>query len=153
MGFLNYLKNVGLLASVFLFLIEAVRVFNGSVRNGSFLKYCDSLLLAYSVRRALLNTMTLNLYKDSPEVEMPTVEVTFVSNGISVYVDKLAGMTDINRVKENISSSFRGRYQHYAVTEAIEKDDGTGFEFLLTNVGEDKTFIPKSISDLVQRPY
>lgn len=150
---LNYLRNVGLLASIILFFIEVVRVVTGSMKNGSFLKYCDSLLLAYGVRKALLNTMTLNLYKDSPEIEMPTVEVTFVSNGISVYVDKLAGMTDIDRVKENISSSFRGRYKYYAVTEAIEKDDGTGFEFLLTNVGEDKTFIPKSISDLVQKPY
>lgn len=152
-GLLNYLRNVGLLASIILFLIEAVRVVTGSVKNGGFLKYCDSLLLAYSVRRALLNTMTLNLYKDSPEIEMPMVEVTFVHDGISVYVDKLAGMTDINRVKENISSSFRGRYKHYAVTEAIEKDDETGFEFLLTNVGEDKTFVPNSISDLVQKTY
>lgn len=150
---LNYLRSVGLLASIILFLIEAVRVVTGSMKNGSFLKYCDSLFLAYSVRKALLNTMTLNLYKDSPEIEMPTVEVTFVHDGISVYVDKLAGMTDVNRVKENISSSFRGRYQYYAVTEAIEKDDETGFEFLLTNVGENKTFIPKSISDLVQKPY
>lgn len=134
-------------------LIEVVKVVNGSVKNKSVIRYFSSLLLADCIRHALLNTMTLNLYKDSPSVEMPQVKVVFVSNRIEVYVSKLAGMDDIEKLQSNIDSSFRGRFRPYAVTTAIQDDDGTGFRFVLENVGEDKTFIPHSIEDLKQKFY
>lgn len=146
-------RLLAIVASIILGLIEIVKVVYGSVKNKSLFKYINSLILADCVRRSLLNTMTLNLYKDNPSIEMPAVKVIFDDDKIKIYISKLPGMDDIEKLKSNINSSFRGRFKPYAVTTAIQDDDGTGFNFVLENVGENKTFIPKEIKDLVQKPY
>lgn len=147
------LKSLAIKVSIVLGLIELIKIIVGSFQNKSLFKYFESLVLADNIRQALLNTMTLNLYKDSPFVEAPKIKVTFVGDKIKVYVAKLPGMTDIDKIQANINSSFRGRFKVYAVTTAIEQDDGTAFNFVLENVGEDKTFIPKIAKDLLQKPY
>lgn len=97
--------------------------------------------------------MNLNTVKNAPIIEVPAVKVSFGDENIKVYVSKLAGMSDIDKVRENIDTSFRGKYKAYAVVEAIALDDGTGFHFVLEDVGTDKTFIPETINDLVRKPY
>ena len=97
--------------------------------------------------------MNLNTVKNAPIIEVPAVKVSFGDENIKVYVSKLAGMSDIDKVRENIDTSFRGKYKVYAVVEAIALDDGTGFNFVLEDVGTNKAFIPKTINDLVRKPY
>lgn len=97
--------------------------------------------------------MNINIVKNAPIIEVPAIKVRFSADKIKVYVSKLAGMSDIDKVRENIDSSFRGKYKAYAVVEAIALEDGTGFNFVLEDVGTDKTFIPRTINDLVKKPY
>lgn len=52
-------------------------------------------------------------------------------------------MYDLDKLKEDINASFRGKYSKYAITNSIQSDDGTRFDFVLEDVGTDKTFIPK----------
>lgn len=97
--------------------------------------------------------MNINIVKNAPIIEVPAVEVEFSDDKIKVYVSKLAGMSDIDKVREDIDSSFRGKYKAYAVVEAIASINGVEFSFTLEDVGTDRTFIPKTINDLVKKPY
>lgn len=147
------LKYLALKVSIVLSFIELIKIIIGSVQNKGLFKYFESLVLAAGIRQALLNTMTLNLYKDSPSVEVPKIKVTFDKPKVRVYVAKLPGMDDIDKIQSNIDVSFRGRFKTYAVTTAIKQEDGTGFSFILENVGQDRTFTPRIAKDLVQKPY
>ena len=121
------LKYLALKVSIVLSFIELIKIIIGSVQNKGLFKYFESLVLAAGIRQALLNTMTLNLYKDSPSVEVPKIKVTFDKPKVRVYVAKLPGMDDIDKIQSNIDVSFRGRFKTYAVTTAIKQEDGTGF--------------------------
>lgn len=151
--FLKFIYLVAFAIAVVTGLIELVKVVVGTVRNRGLIRYFRSLDLASSVRKALLNTMTLNLYKDSPFVEVPGIRVIFDDDRIALTIFKLPGMYDIDKLKEDVNSAFRGRYSKYAITTSIASDDGTKFDFILEDVGTDKTFIPRKISDLFQKPY
>lgn len=134
-------------------IIEIIKLIVGTVKNKSMFKYFRALDLTSSIRKALLNTMTLNLYKDSPIIEVPGIQVVFEENSIKVTIFKLPGMYDLDKLREDINASFRGKYSKYAITNSIQSDDGTKFDFVLEDVGTDKTFIPKTINDLIQKPY
>lgn len=97
--------------------------------------------------------MNINIVKNAPIIEVPKVKVKFIDDKFSVYVAKLAGMSDIDKIQDIVNASFRGKFKPYAITTAIAEDDGTGFNFILEDVGTNKTFIPKSINDLIQKPY
>ena len=152
-GFFVYIRNLAFIISLILAVAELIKVVAGFKQNNGFSNYIWSLYLASCIRKSLLNTMNLNTVKNAPIIEVPAVKVSFGDENIKVYVSKLAGMSDIDKVRENIDTSFRGKYKVYAVVEAIALDDGTGFNFVLEDVGTDKTFIPRTINDLVKKPY
>lgn len=152
-GFFVYIRNLAFIISLILAVAELIKVVAGFKQNNGFSNYIWSLYLASCIRKSLLNTMNLNTVKNAPIIEVPAVKVSFGDENIKVYVSKLAGMSDIDKVRENIDTSFRGKYKVYAVVEAIALDDGTGFNFVLEDVGTNKAFIPKTINDLVRKPY
>lgn len=146
-------EAISLAGAVFLSAVEFVKILIGSIRSKGLFKYVSSLSLERRIRKAFLNTMTLNTAKDLPRVEVPKIKASFADNKIYVYVQRLAGMNDIEKVKANINASIVGKYKEFAVVEAIQADDGTNFNFILEDLGTDKTFMPKSIGDLKQEPY
>lgn len=152
-GILQGIKSLSLLCTLLLGLVELVKLITGSIQNKSLVKYFASLALEGSIRKALLNTMNLNLYKDSPVIQVPSVRVVFHKEQILVEVQKLPGMTDIEKIRQNINSSFTGCFRNFAVIENIEEDNGIKFKFILENVGVNKTFTPRTINDLKQKPY
>lgn len=152
-SFLKFIFLVSFAIAVISGLIEIVKLIIGVVKNKGLFRYFRSLELAGSIRKALLNTMTLNLYKDSPVIEVPGIRVFFEGYRINVTIFKLPGMHDIDKLEEDINASFRGKYSKYAIVSSYSSDDGTRFDFTLEDVGTDKTFIPKTISDLIQKPY
>src|SRR5699024_3229636 len=97
--------------------------------------------------------MTINLMKDLPKIEVPKIKVNFDKEKILIYVQRLAGMNDIEKVQSNRNSATVGKYKRFAVVEAIQADDGTAFNFILEDLGTNKTFIPHTIDDLKQDPY
>lgn len=138
---------------IILAIVEIIKIVVGSFRKHGFLKYFSAKILEARIRKALLNTMTINLLKDTPKIAVPEIRVNIFSDTLKIYIQKLPGMTDIDRVEENINAALIGKYKPYAVTTKIESDDGTEFNFILEDVGTDKTFIPTCIQDLKQGPY
>ena len=57
---------------------------------------------------------------------------------ISVEVEKLPGMYDVDKLTEDINSSFRGKLGAYAVTSAMITSDGLFYKFVLEDVATDK---------------
>lgn len=151
--FVRDIEAISLVSALFLGVIEIVKILIGSIKSKGFFKYMSSLSLERRIRRAFLNTMTINLMKDVPRVEVPKIKVSFDSEKILIYVQRLAGMNDIEKVKANINASIVGKYKSFAVVEAIQADDGTFFNFILEDLGTDKTFVPHLIDDLKQKPY
>ena len=151
--FIRDIEAVSLLGALFLGIIETIKILINSIKNKGLFKYISSLSLERHIRKAFLNTMTLNIVKDLPKVEVPKVRVSFDGEKILIFVQRLAGMNDVEKVKDNINSAVVGKYKKFAVIEAIQADDGTAFNFILEDLGTDKTFVPKSIEDLKQEPY
>lgn len=152
--FLNYVMVISLFAFIGLVIYELVVLIIGIRQNRGLWRYIISLSIASAVRNSLLNTMTVNLYKDSPQVEVPAIKVVVRSDQLKIYISKLPGMYNLDKMKEDINSAIRtGKYKTFAITETIQEEDGTGYNFSLTDVGTNKTFIPKSINDLIQKPY
>lgn len=153
LDFFRDIEALSLASVVFLGAVEVVKILVGSIKNKSLLKYVSSLSLERRIRKAFLNTMTLNVVKDLPKVEVPKIRVSFDGEKILIFIQRLAGMNDVEKVKDNINSAIVGKYKKFAVIEAIQADDGTSFSFILEDLGTDKTFIPHSIDDLRQKPY
>lgn len=153
LDFFRDIEALSLASAVFLGAVEVVKLLIGSIKNKGLFKYLSSLSLERHIRKAFLNTMTLNVVKDLPKLEVPKIKVTFDKERIFVYVQRLAGMNEIEKIEDNINVSVVGRYKSYAVVEAIEADDGTNFKFCLEDLGTDKTFVPNTVDDLKQKPY
>lgn len=135
-------------------LLTLAKVIMGTYRSRSLVRYISACSIEHAVRRALLSTMTLNVQKENVEkVEVPAVKVVVSASSIALYVAKLPGMYDLDKLTEDINSSVRGKYKGYAVTTAIAEEDGTGYNFTLEDVGTDRTFTPKTIDEIVQKPY
>jgi len=72
---------------------------------------------------------------------------------ITVTVEKLAGMYDIDKLTEDINSSFRKKLGAYAVTSAMITTDGLFYKFVLEDVGTDKTWRPATVDDIKAEKY
>ena len=153
MDFIRDIEAVTLLGALFLGIIEIIKILISSISSRGFFKYISSLFLERRIRRAFLNTMTINLMKDVPRVEVPKIKVSFDSEKIFVFIQRLAGMNDVEKIKDNVNSATIGKYKSFAVVEAIQADDGTFFNLILEDLGTDKTFVPHSIDDLKQKSY
>lgn len=102
-----------------------------------------------AVTKSLLATMTLNKNQHTPHISVPNVAVCDSRpSHLTVQIEKLAGMYDIERMTEDINSSFRGKLANYVVTSSIITPDGLLFKFLLEDIASDKTFRPAKIADL-----
>lgn len=146
-------EAISLISALFLGIIEIIKILIGSIKNKGLFKYLSSLSLERQIRKAFLNTMTLNVVKDLPKIEVPKIKVSFDNEKILVFIQRLAGMNDIEKIQANINSAVVGKYRNFAVVEAIQADDGSSFSFILEDLGTDKTFVPDSIDDLRQEPY
>lgn len=151
--FVRDVEAVSLLGALFLGVIKIAKILICSIKNRSLFKYLSSLSLERRIRKAFLNTMTLNVVKDLPRVEVPKIKVTFNNDKILVFVQRLAGMNDLEKIQANINSAVVGKYRNFAVVESIQADDGTSFSFILEDLGTDKTFIPHTVDDLRQKSY
>ena len=136
---LSYFENVFGALALALGLYLIFKLIIGVRENHSIFKYFSSLIIADSVRKALLNGMNVNRVKDSPFIEVPNVRATYENaNEITLVVGKLVGMYDLNKISEDVSSCLRGVYSSFAVVSSQVSLNGTNFEFCLENV--DKSY-------------
>ncbi|MDW8760335.1 FtsK/SpoIIIE domain-containing protein [Streptococcus suis] len=117
---------------------------------GSFSRYRVENRARKSVTKSLLATMTLNRLQDTPYISVPKVVVCLADDHIKVTIEKLAGMHDIDRLSEDVSSSFRGKLEPYAVTSALITPDGNEYKLVLEDVGTDKTWRPATLEEMKQ---
>lgn len=124
------------------------------IKAGTIGKYITQKKVEKAVTKSLLATMSVNRLQDTPYISVPSVAVRDSRpSHISVEVEKLAGMYDIEKMTEDINASFRGKLGAYAVTSAMITTDGLFYKFVLEDVGTDKTWRPATIDDVKAEKY
>jgi hypothetical protein len=117
-------------------------------------KYITEKKAEKEVTKSLLATMSVNRLQDTPFISVPSVRVCDSRpSHISVEVEKLAGMYEVERMTEDINASFRGGLGGYAVTSAMITSDGLFYKFVLEDVGTDKTWRPATMEDITAEKY
>lgn len=106
------------------------------------------------ITKSLLATMSVNQLRDTPHIAVPRVRVgASLPSHVKVTMEKLPGMYDIEKLTEDINSSFRGKLGAYAVTSAMITSDGLFYKFVLEDVGTDKTWRPATVDDIKAEKY
>lgn len=117
-------------------------------------KYITQRVAEKAVIKSLLATMSVNRLQDTPYISVPSVTVCDSRpSHISVEVEKLAGMYDIEKMTEDINASFRGNLGGYAVTSGMITTDGLTYKFVLEDVATDKTWRPATFEDVTAEKY
>lgn len=117
-------------------------------------KYITEKKAEKAVTKSLLATMSVNRLQDTPYISVPTVTVCDSRpSHISVEVEKLAGMYDVDRLTEDINASFRDKLAAYAVTSAMITSDGLFYKFMLEDVATDRTWRPATLEDIKAEKY
>lgn len=107
-----------------------------------------------AITKSLLATMSVNRLQDTPHISVPVVRVgASLPSYITVTVEKLPGMYELDKLTEDINSSFRGKLGAYAVTSAMVTTDGLFYKFVLEDVGTDKTWRPATMDDIKAEKY
>lgn len=124
------------------------------IKAGTIRQYITQKKAEKAVTKSLLATMAVNRLQDTPHISVPSVRVgVSLPSHITVTVEKLAGMYDVDKLTEDINSSFRGKLGAYAVTSAMITSDGLFYRFVLEDVGTDKTWRPATIEDVKAEKY
>ena len=124
------------------------------IKAGTIGTYITEKNAEKAVTKSLLATMAVNRLQDTPHISVPSVRVgASLPSHITVTVEKLAGMYDIDKLTEDINSSFRKKLGAYAVTSAMITTDGLFYKFVLEDVGTDKTWRPATVDDIKAEKY
>lgn len=117
-----------------------------------FKNYINARQLEKKIKSNFIDTMSLNKMVSTQYIEVPAVDVDLsaVTAGyITVKLERLAGMNDIEILIKNINNGFRGIYKNYAVTTYKESLEGLSYIFKLEDVNASKRLEPKNIYDLI----
>ena len=124
------------------------------IKAGTIGTYITEKSAEKAVTKSLLATMAVNRLQDTPHISVPSVRVgASLPSHITVTVEKLAGMYDIDKLTEDINSGFRKKLGAYAVTSAMITTDGLFYKFVLEDVGTDKTWRPATVDDIKAEKY
>lgn len=150
---LESVRNGLLFIAILIAMIITIRFVLRVRKAGTLSNYLTTRKLKKAVTKALVDTLSVNTMKEQAEIEVPDVEVTTKGDEITVEIERLAGMYDLDNIKTDVNSSFKDKYSDYVVTTARVADNETKFIFVLENVGNDKTFTPKTLEELNTGDY
>ena len=150
---LESVRNGFLTVTILIVMIGAILLGFKVKKAGSLSNYLTNRKLKKAVTKALVDTLSVNTMKEQAEIEVPDVEVTTKGDEITVEIERLAGMYDMDNIKTDVNSSFKDKYSDFVVTTARVADNETKFIFVLENVGNDKTFTPKTLEELNTGDY
>lgn len=107
-----------------------------------------------SIRKALIDTMQLNVVKQAKRIEVPDIFVDLselqMKKQITVVIERLASMDDVEKLIPLVSNAFKGKqFGNYAVVDYVENDNKLDFTFILENVNLNKALVPKKVEDLL----
>ncbi len=152
-SFFTTISAVSLLFVGIILSVELVKLVIKLNKSGNFVHFIQCLGVEKSVRKALLNTMNLNMVKESPKIEVPWIKATISGDQLRITIQRLPGMYDLDKLTQDVNSSLKGKFKGYAVIEAIQEEDGSKFNFTLEDVSTNLTFCPKSVAELEQKRY
>lgn len=118
----------------------------------SFKDMFQSKKLEKSIISNFIDTMSVNKMLSTKYIRIPSanVDLSTVADGyITVVIERLAGMNDLDLLIKNVNNAFRGKFKDYAIVTFIESLDGLKYSFKLENVNIDKTLIPQNIEDFI----
>lgn len=145
---------VAWLVVVILIIVKACSVVKRMIKAGTIETYFIETSSEKAVTKSLLATMSVNRLQDTPYISVPSVTVCDSRpSHISVEVEKLAGMYDIDKMIEDINSSFRKKLSDYAVTSALITENGLMYKFILEDKGSDKTWRPATLNEMKQKSH
>ena len=150
---LESVRNGLLFVGILITTISTIRFALRVRKAGTLSNYLTTQKLKKAVTKALVDTLSVNTMKEQAEIEVPDVEVTTNGDEITVEIERLAGMYDLDNIKTDVNSSFKDKYSDFVVTTARVADNETKFIFVLENVGNDKTFTPKTLEELNTGDY
>lgn len=107
-----------------------------------------------SIRKALIDTMQLNVVKQAKRIEVPDIFVDLselqMKKQITVVIERLVSMDDVEKLIPLVSNAFKGKqFGNYAVVDYVENDNKLDFTFILENVNLNKALVPKKVEDLL----
>ena len=147
--YLNYL----LLIILFLQMLAYIYVLFKELRkNKGLINFFYSSSLNKNIISSFVDTMSLNKMISSKSIQIPAVEVdltTETAGYVSVIVERLPGMNDLDILINNINSSFRGKYKDFAIKSYSESLDGLSYTFVLENVNFSKRLVPKHLGEII----
>lgn len=145
---------VAWLVVVILIIVKACSVVKRMIKARTIETYFIETSSEKAVTKSLLATMSVNRLQDTPYISVPSVTVCDSRpSHISVEVEKLAGMYDIDKMIEDINSSFRKKLSDYAVTSALITENGLMYKFILEDKGSDKTWRPATLNEMKQKSH
>lgn len=146
---------VAWLVVVILIIVKACSIAKRVIKAGTIGTYFTERQIERAVTKSLLATMAVNRLQDTPHIAVPHVAacVSTLPSYASVEIEKLAGMYDIEKMTEDINSSFRGKLADYAVTSALITENGLTYKFNLEDVGSDKTWRPVTLEEMKQKSH
>lgn len=137
-----------------LMIVRAYSLMKSVINAKSIKTYITQKGAERAITKSLLATMSVNQLRDTPHIAVPRVRVgASLPSHVKVTVEKLAGMYDIEKLTEDINSSFRGKLGAYAVTSAMITTDGLFYKFVLEDVATDKTWRPATVDDIKAEKY
>lgn len=137
-----------------LFMIRFYILIKSVIKAKSIRKYLNQTRAEKEVTQSLLSTLSVNRSYDTPYIIVPCVQVCDSTPAyISVEIEKLPGMYEIDKMIEDINASFTGKLSNYAVTSSIITTDGLKYQFILEDVASDKTFRPEDFNDIKAEKY
>ena len=136
---------------VIMIAVKSYGIYRDIRSAGAIRRYRVQQRSAKDITQNLLATMTINRQQDSPHVTVPSVTVVDrTPSHLTVRIEKLAGMYDLDRLAEDVSGSFRGRLANYAVTSSRITSNGNEFVLTLEDVGSDRTWRPATLGEMKQ---
>lgn len=107
-----------------LMIVRAYSLMKSVINAKSIKTYITQKRAERAITKSLLATMSVNQLRDTPYISVPRVTVgASLPSCVKVSMEKLPGMYDIEKLTEDINSSFRGKLGAYAVVSSRITDD------------------------------
>ena len=123
----NYLRLGAFMVFLIILFVALVVTMLKVKKAGSLSNYFDEQSLKDDVTSSLVDTLSVNVMKEQAQIEVPDVEVKIENDIVKVKIEKLAGMYQIDNLRTDVSSAFKGKYSDYVVTTARVSDNETNF--------------------------
>lgn len=136
--------------SVTSFQIYQIKKYLGTFRN--FISFVVNYNVVQALNTAILNSKSSASMTNKSYRVLPKVWIYSSALEYHIKIQKLAGTydTDLDHLAQLVSSALG---DHYWITSKKVTRDESWFEFIASPVQQNLRFVPKSIDDLIQKPY